>query len=185
MSHETCPVCGGVVTVSRVDVYEDDLLGIPVTLRNAVERRRCAGCGEESVSYPNLDGLIAAVAMARALYPLELSGDDLRFLRKALGLSAKDFAEKLELDPASLSRWENNKQALGGFAEKVIRMFVCGEIDREGRAPAITYTSDRVPTMMIVKAGALPPFHPILDQVKLKDGCRNITTLQWDQTLAA
>jgi transcriptional regulator with XRE-family HTH domain len=43
-------------------------------------------------------------------------------MRKVIGMSAKDFAEALKLDPASLSRWENNKQTLGGWAESQVRL---------------------------------------------------------------
>jgi transcriptional regulator with XRE-family HTH domain len=104
--------------------YEEKGLGLPypVVLINAAEEHSDAVGNVLGVSVPNLEGLAAAVAVARAFLPVELTGSEVRFLRKVIGMSAKDFAEALKLDPASLSRWENNKQTLGGWAESQVRL---------------------------------------------------------------
>ena len=104
--------------------YEERGLGLPypVVLINAAEEHSDAAGNVLGVSVPNLEGLAAAVAVARAFLPVELTGSEVRFMRKVIGMSAKDFAEALKLDPASLSRWENNKQTLGGWAESQVRL---------------------------------------------------------------
>ena len=104
--------------------YEEKGLGLPypVVLINAAEEHSDAAGNVLGVSVPNLEGLAAAVAVARAFLPVELTGAEVRFMRKVIGMSAKDFAEALKLDPASLSRWENNKQTLGGWAESQVRL---------------------------------------------------------------
>ena len=104
--------------------YEEKGLGLPypVVLINAAEEHSDAADNVLGVSVPNLEGLAAAVAVARAFLPVELTGSEVRFMRKVIGMSAKDFAEALKLDPASLSRWENNKQTLGGWAESQVRL---------------------------------------------------------------
>ena len=104
--------------------YEEKGLGLPypVVLINAAEEHTDAAGNVLGVSVPNLEGLAAAVAVARAFLPVELTGSEVRFMRKVIGMSAKDFAEALKLDPASLSRWENNKQTLGGWAESQVRL---------------------------------------------------------------
>ncbi len=104
--------------------YEESGLGLPypVVLINAAEEHSDAAGNVLGVSVPNLEGLAAAVAVARAFLPVELTGSEVRFMRKVIGMSAKDFAEALKLDPASLSRWENNKQTLGGWAESQVRL---------------------------------------------------------------
>jgi transcriptional regulator with XRE-family HTH domain len=104
--------------------YEEKGLGLPypvVLINAAVEHADAAG-NVLGVSVPDLEGLAAAVAVARAFLPVELTGSEVRFMRKVIGMSAKDFAEALKLDPASLSRWENNKQTLGGWAESQVRL---------------------------------------------------------------
>ena len=104
--------------------YEEKGLGLPypVVLINAAEEHVDAAGNVLGVSVPDLEGLAAAVAVARAFLPVELTGAEVRFMRKVIGMSAKDFAEALKLDPASLSRWENNKQTLGGWAESQVRL---------------------------------------------------------------
>ncbi|MBM3592920.1 MAG: hypothetical protein FJX32_09655 [Alphaproteobacteria bacterium] len=104
--------------------YEERGLGLPypVVLINAAEEHMDAAGNVLGVAVPHLEGLAAAVAVARAFLPLELTGSEVRFMRKVIGMSAKDFAEALKLDPASLSRWENNKQTLGGWAESQVRL---------------------------------------------------------------
>ena len=104
--------------------YEEKGLGLPypVVLINAAEEHTDAAGNVLGVSVPDLEGLAAAVAVARAFLPVELTGSEVRFMRKVIGMSAKDFAEALKLDPASLSRWENNKQSLGGWAESQVRL---------------------------------------------------------------
>jgi DNA-binding transcriptional regulator YiaG len=104
--------------------YEEKGLGLPypVVLINAAEEHSDAAGNVLGVSVPDLEGLAAAVAVARAFLPVEMTGAEVRFMRKVIGMSAKDFAEALKLDPASLSRWENNKQTLGGWAESQVRL---------------------------------------------------------------
>ena len=104
--------------------YEERGLGLPypVVLINAAEEHADAAGNVLGVSIPDLEGLAAAVSVARAFLPVELTGAEVRFMRKVIGMSAKDFAEALKLDPASLSRWENNKQTLGGWAESQVRL---------------------------------------------------------------
>jgi transcriptional regulator with XRE-family HTH domain len=104
--------------------YEEKGLGLPypVVLINAAEEHSDAAGNVLGVSVPDFEGLAAAVAIARAFLPVELTGSEVRFMRKVIGMSAKDFAEALKLDPASLSRWENNKQTLGGWAESQVRL---------------------------------------------------------------
>ena len=108
--------------------YEETGLGLPypiILLDGAVaeideiHRRNKIG-----VAIPNMEGLVAAVAVTRALLPVALDGAEARFMRRAIGMSAKDFAGATNIDPATLSRWENNKATVGGWADKQIRMAV-------------------------------------------------------------
>lgn len=104
--------------------YEETGLGLPypvVLIDAAVEHTDEAG-NVLGVSILNLEGLAAAVAVARAFHPVELDGREVRFMRKVLGMSATDFAENLKMDPATLSRWENNKQTVGQWADSQARL---------------------------------------------------------------
>ena len=70
--------------------YEETSLGLPVVLMNAVEIKRCPNCGEIlSVKIPDLQNLIAAMGVMRVGNPLKLAAMDIKFLRKALNITAR------------------------------------------------------------------------------------------------
>lgn len=123
-----------------IERYEATSMGVPFSLIliNGAEEEIDDETGHAvGIHIPNLEGLIAAVTVARVLIPLQLSGAEVKFIRRALGKSSKDFAESLALDPASLSRWENGKQILGGWADKQVRM------------AAVILLGDKVPSLNI------------------------------------
>ena len=118
-------------------------LGVPVTLIDAVEERE-----DGSVKFTNLDMLLATVAVARVLEPIQLVGAELRFLRSVLGLTGAEFAEAINLsDKSVVSRWENDKVRLGGFTEKVVRQLVLNLLGP--RAPGIAVPENAIPGMKI------------------------------------
>jgi hypothetical protein len=105
---DTCERCGrgGVrLAMEVLPVYRDTNIGIDgVVLRDAVLVERCAACKEiVETTIPNPAGLMAAVAITRAKHALKLNGKEIRFLRLALGLTAKDLAHHLEVEPETLS----------------------------------------------------------------------------------
>ena len=99
-------------------------IGVPVTLVDAVEE-----FADGSVSFPKLEMLLATVVVARVLVPVPLTGTELRFLRRTLGLTGAEFADAIDLSEKSvISRWENDRVRPGGLTEKVIRQFVLNEL---------------------------------------------------------
>lgn len=44
----------------------------------------------------------------------ELAGAEVRFIRRVLGMTGQELAAAVEMDPATLSRWEHGKQTDGG-----------------------------------------------------------------------
>ena len=118
-------------------------LGVPVTLIDAVEERE-----DGSVKFTNLDMLLATVAVARALEPVQLVGAEVRFLRSVLDLTGTEFAEAIDLsDKSVVSRWENDKVRLGGFTEKVVRQLILNLLGP--RAPGIVVPENAIPGMKI------------------------------------
>lgn len=66
--------------------------------------------------------LHATIARAVAMQPCPLRGQDIRFLRKQLGYSAKEWATLLRTDASTLSRWENDQQELGTQSDTLIHL---------------------------------------------------------------
>ena len=66
-------------------------LGIPVQLIDTVTE------DEEGIEIPRLEMLLASVAVARVLAPVQLAGAELRFLRHVLGYTGSEFAAAIDL----------------------------------------------------------------------------------------
>jgi transcriptional regulator with XRE-family HTH domain len=147
-----CNHCGtGEVVRITLPEYVDDLMGAPfqVAVEHAVVQERCKKCGAVlGNDIPDLRGLIAAVAMTRALDPEKLSGDEIRFLRKAVGWKAKDVAEILQVTPEHVSRCEAGKSPLSEGLEKYLRHYACEKIKAQF-VLAIELRLDAIPRMKL------------------------------------
>ncbi len=87
----------------------------------------CSACGESITELQ--DGERFDLAVAEILAEAAPTGDAFRFLRKVVGLRARDLARMLGLTGDTISRWENGKYAIDRAA-----FFVLGQIVRERRA---------------------------------------------------
>lgn len=125
---------------SVIPNYVDRAMGIPVVLKDSVRKAQFEG--EQGILVPDLKGLEAAMAVARAMIDHKLNGHEIRFLRKALELKAVDLAEHLDVTPETLSRWENGKDAISTNAERLLRLRVVRAL-RE-KAPGVPATLDDV-----------------------------------------
>lgn len=105
--------------------YEDNLMGLPypVTLLDAAEEVTDPRNGKVlGVAVPDAEELAAAVALALCFMPTRLLGTEVRFIRRVLDMTGQELAAAVEMDPATLSRWEHGKQDVGGWADKAVRM---------------------------------------------------------------
>ena len=108
-----------------LDRYEERLTGLPypVTLIAAATEVTHPRTGAVlGVAVPESEELAAAVALALCFMPVRLLGVEVRFIRRVLGMTGQDLAAAVEMDPATLSRWERGKQDVGAWADKAVRM---------------------------------------------------------------
>src|SRR5438067_7838468 len=104
-----CVHCRQEMTVTRGNhKYTESGLD-NVTLQN-VEIRECPSCGEREVVTPNVEALHIAIAREIARRPTAISGAEVRFLRKTLGLSTRDFAFAMGVGVPAVYRWEQGKK---------------------------------------------------------------------------
>lgn len=144
----TCTECGRAMEERILPEHTEDLGGIVVTLVDAVREYRCPECGEVETEVPDLQGLVRAVALGRALYPYQLTGNDLRLMRRALDMNQKDFAREMGLTPETVNRWENSHGA-GEASEKLLRHNVCALLHK--LVPAADYDPAEITRMRIKK----------------------------------
>jgi DNA-binding transcriptional regulator YiaG len=119
---------GGENLVTRVvDQFDAVELGAPfkVILHNAVSVTTNADSGEVvRYSIPDPDGLLKAIAISRALNERKLTGKDIKFLRKAVGIKQKDLASSIEMSPEHLSRCESGALVMSPASEKLLRIYI-------------------------------------------------------------
>jgi putative zinc finger/helix-turn-helix YgiT family protein len=143
--------------------HTEDLGGLVVKVLNAVVVQRCSGCGEEMIGIPDMQGLARAAAMARAQSPERLSGKEVRFVRRALDMTQKAFADAMELSAEHVSRWENDHRGIGAASEKLVRHNVCallsdGSCDYDSKAIAsmqfVPYPDEGIAPIEMVRVRA-------------------------------
>jgi transcriptional regulator with XRE-family HTH domain len=79
--------------------------------------------GHRDVQIPAVDGLHLVLAQVVVGQPWPLKGQDIRFLRKYLGYSARQFSERLGLHYTTLSRMENGHDRIERDKDALIRLF--------------------------------------------------------------
>ena len=155
-----CPKCGSMhVKMYAVPYHVENLLGMRIGINGGAIKVACYVCKDEVITIPDTKGLVAAAAVARVMLPTKLNGSEIKFLRKATGLSAKDFAKTISVRPETLSRWENNgEQQIGYSEEKIFRILVGNKLknDPHGESHALAIDYDH---MAIVKM-VINPIRP-------------------------
>lgn len=107
-----CEVCDERYEIERIDFDYTGLAGLDgdahrVILEH-VEVLRC-GCGD-APRLPNIEGLHHAIGLLLIREGSPLDGSAVRFLRKTMGLTQREFASAIEIDAQSLSDWEREKR---------------------------------------------------------------------------
>ena len=113
--------------------------------------------GEVTIELPKINELMAAAAVARCLVPIKLRGSEIRAIRKILGLTLAELANKLDerTAPETVSRWETEAQPMGGYAEKVMRLTVCEVLHK--RAPGIAYNASMIAGLKVLDPWKIDP----------------------------
>ena len=82
-------------------------------------------CGNVVAEIPAVKQLMQLIARDLGTSPLDLTGAELRFLRKRLGKKASEYCKYLGFTPETLSRIENEKQEISIQSQKLARLSYC------------------------------------------------------------
>ncbi|MFZ0819853.1 MAG: YgiT-type zinc finger protein [Candidatus Acidiferrales bacterium] len=91
-----------------------------------IEIMKCDSCGNEDPIIARITMVMRTIALALANKPFALCGEEIRYLRKYLGMSGDTFSSFLHTDKSVLSRWENNREPVGPKSDRLIRLVVLG-----------------------------------------------------------
>jgi putative transcriptional regulator len=95
--------------------------GLPNVWLLGVEMFECE-CGENFAFVPCIQELHKLIARELITQENSLSGPEIRFLRKTMGLKAKDFANLLGVKNVSISRWEHEEFSPPEPTDRFIRL---------------------------------------------------------------
>jgi YgiT-type zinc finger domain-containing protein len=87
-----------------------------------IDMIKCENCGNEEPIIARINGVLKTIALALINKPFALCGEEIRYLRKYLGMSGDTFSTFLQTDKSVLSRWENNRELVGARSDLLIRM---------------------------------------------------------------
>ena len=123
-----CISCGSKAMFKKaVEKYEYVESGLRGVFLQGATIHVCSACGEEEVAIPAIEALHQSIASALASKAQRLQPSEVRFLRKHLGLSGRDFASLLRVTPETVSRWENPKREsehIGETSELLLRTLI-------------------------------------------------------------
>jgi len=112
--------CGEQATVISGDYLFVESGLTNVTL-HGVELLKCDNCGTLTPVLSKINNLMQVIAEALVLKPSQLTGKEIRFLRKYIGFTGERFGKKLGLTKEHVSRIENEKHPVGAQTDRLIR----------------------------------------------------------------
>jgi putative zinc finger/helix-turn-helix YgiT family protein len=154
-----CHQCGHKMTRHYEDTHFPESGLDNVWLTNAFHWR--CECGEDALELKPVPSILDAITRAVLAKPAPLTGQEIRYLRKAAGLKSKELAEILAVDMITMSKWEREMQPIKSSHERAIRLVVAGLLDLDAGA-LIRETFPR-----ITPGAELPPQKIVIDQANL------------------
>jgi putative zinc finger/helix-turn-helix YgiT family protein len=138
----TCSNCGARV-VPELSNYRYSESGVSNVILQGIQTAECAKCGNSDVMIPRVAAIHRAIAQALVTSPVRLTGEQLRFLRRHLGLSGDQLGRYLHTDKTKISKWESGEDRIGPVTDRLVRLLVT-TLDSELR-PGATAVAEHLP----------------------------------------
>ena len=98
---------------------------------------KCPNCKESEIEIPCMDALHKVLAFMVLLQPTGLLVEEIRFLRKNLGYSQEELAEKLGVSRPTVARWETNKPMKQDHDKALRRLYLDKKRDEIKALPGV------------------------------------------------
>ncbi len=126
-----CPECGQMMKRETKD-YKYTESGLSNVILKDISVYRCP-CGNEVAEIPAIERLHQKIAEGLFRKPALLTGEEIRFLRKEMGLKAMELAHVLGVSKVTVSRWENQTKPIGVVSDRLIRLLYLCFLEKKGR----------------------------------------------------
>jgi putative transcriptional regulator len=120
MKNMKCPSCQQ-IRQSHKGEYHYTESGLPNVWLRGVEIFECI-CGEKFAIIPCIEELHKLIGKRLIRKEYQLTGKEIRFLRKHMALKSKDFAKELGVQNVTVSRWENGDSQPSESVDRLIRL---------------------------------------------------------------
>ena len=117
-----CIKCNAVMKELKRQPYHYTESGLNNVYLYGVTEYECPKCDNKMIRIPRITRLHIIIAIAISQKPERLTGEEIRFMRKEVGMTGKAFAEAIGVTPVSLSRWETNEVKHSDSHDKHIRL---------------------------------------------------------------
>jgi len=142
--HE-CTNCGKQITPERRN-YRYAESGLSMVILQGIEVADCPKCGNSDVIIPRMSRIHHAIAQALANSPVRLTGEQLRYLRKHLGMSGDQLGRYLHTDRTKISKWEGGEDRIGPATDRLVRLLAAA-LDHAGATPVVLQVNDVMPAV--------------------------------------
>jgi putative zinc finger/helix-turn-helix YgiT family protein len=123
MTAPTCSNCGQPAEIQKGDFPFIRQPGLNVHLYD-VDLIVCPECGNIDPVIPKVNEVLRKIAEAIVGKKYRMTGAEVRFLRKYLGMTAEQFCRLLHVDKTTMSKWENDEDPVGQQSDLLIRTLV-------------------------------------------------------------
>lgn len=148
-----CPTCEfGKIPLQRTTRAYD--VSLPDIMVDGLEHGSCPNCGEVILGIPRSQELDSLILQTLLDKPSSLAGNEVRFLRRSLGLKAIELGNALAVNEQQVSRWETGKRPMPAAPDRLLRMLIAVEYNL--RAPdltTITHTTTPTPKELHLELG--------------------------------
>ena len=129
-----CEECGKALRERKPREYRYRESGLNNVILTGIRVFECPEGHGDFPEIPNIVGLHQLIARMIAQKSAPLTGPEFRFLRKEMGLKAKDLARHLGTTDVNLSRWETGDTPINPAADRLLRLLFALQTVQAGRA---------------------------------------------------